>query len=65
MVTIHNTETNEIIEREMNADEYAQVIIDEENDEKLITEKATKAAARAALLAKLGITTEEASLLLS
>lgn len=65
MVTIHNTETNEIIEREMNADEYAQVIIDEENDEKLVAEKATKAAARAALLAKLGITTEEASLLLS
>lgn len=65
MVTIHNTETNEIIEREMNADEYAQVIIDEENDKKLVAEKATKAAARAALLAKLGITTEEASLLLS
>jgi len=30
MVTIHNAETNEIIEREMNADEYAQVIIDRE-----------------------------------
>ena len=64
MVTIHNAETNEIIEREMNADEYAQVIIDEENDKKLIAEKGAKAEARTALLAKLGITAEEAQLLL-
>ena len=65
MVTIHNAETNEIIEREMNADEYAQVIIDEENDKKLIAEKVAKAQARSALLEKLGISSDEASLLLS
>lgn len=65
MVTIHNAETNEIIEREMTPEEYAQCEIDEAQAKKREEEKATKATARAALLAKLGISAEEAQLLLS
>jgi hypothetical protein len=65
IITIHNTETNEIIEREMNDAEFAQYEIDMAN---AIAEKAetdAKAAAKAAVLAQLGITEEQAKLLLS
>jgi hypothetical protein len=64
-ITIHNTETNEIIEREMNEAELAQ----HQKDENEITARAqitqAKAEAKQALLNKLGITQEEAALLLS
>lgn len=65
MVRIHNTETNEVIDREMNEDEFAQYELDKK--ESLARVKAEKTAAdnKAALLAKLGITAEEAALLLS
>lgn len=63
MVKIHNIETGEIIEREMNAEELAQW----EKDQVLVaTESFARAEAtaqRQALLAKLGITEEEAKLL--
>ncbi len=63
-ITIHNTETNEIIEREMNEAELAQ----HQKDENEITARAqitqAKAEAKQALLNKLGITQEEAALLL-
>ena len=65
IIKIHNIETNEIIEREMNVEELA-------NWEKGKTEadleeqkKQETAIAKAALLEKLGITEEEAKLLLS
>ena len=64
-IKIHNAETGEIIEREMNDAEFAQWEADKlENEDK--AEKAKEAAeAKAALLAKLGITADEAKLLLS
>jgi hypothetical protein len=64
MIRIHNVETNEIIDREMNDVEYAQYQIDQANfaaKEQAITEQA---ATKAALLARLGITQEEANLLI-
>jgi hypothetical protein len=64
-ITIHNVETNEVIEREMNAEETAQWEADKAASE-LETQAATAAAiAKAALLEKLGITEDEAKLLLA
>ena len=64
-ITIHNVETGEIIEREMNAEELAQYEIDKTNAAAKSQAEAEAAAAKAALLEKLGITEEEAKLLLS
>ena len=64
-VTIHNAETGEIITRPMNEDELAQQAIDQANWETAEAEKAQKATDKAALLAQLGITEEQAALLLS
>jgi hypothetical protein len=65
---IVNCETNEIVERELNAEEIAQQEIDEAN---IVAAKAiadaeaeAKAAQRQALLSRLGITEEEARILL-
>jgi hypothetical protein len=63
-VRIHNTETNEIIDREMNDDEFAQWEIDKQNAVTQKAEAETKAAEKQALLDKLGITADEAKLLL-
>ena len=64
-ITIHNAETGEVIEREMNATELAQLEADKA-DAVLVREAlAQKAAEKSALLAKLGITEDEAKLLLS
>jgi len=63
-VTIHNVETGEIITRPMNDDELAQAAIDQANYETAKADKAQKAADKAALLAQLGITEEQAKLLL-
>lgn len=69
MKTIINCETGEEIVRELNADELAQQAADEataqaaEADRQ--AEAEAKATARAALLAQLGITEEQARLLLS
>jgi hypothetical protein len=62
---IHNTETNEIIEREFNDEELAQYEIDVADLEAKRSEALAKAAAKEALLDRLGITAEEAALLLS
>ena len=65
-IKIHNAETGEVVEREMNAEELASYetaiaipAIPEPTEEEL-----AKAAAKQALLDKLGITQEEAALLL-
>lgn len=63
-ITIHDCSTDEIIVREMNDDEYSQHQIDLANAEAKEQAKAETAAAKAALLAKLGITEDEARLLL-
>lgn len=65
MKTIHNVETGEIVEREMNDAELSQLAIDEANWQAKKETEATIAAEKAALLAKLGITDDEAKLLLS
>jgi len=69
MKTIINCETGEVTERELNKAEKDQQKIDEAEiaaaDAALKTEAKTKATAKAALLSKLGITEEEAVLLLS
>ena len=65
IIRIHNTETNEVIDREMNA---AEVKDYEAKKAAYLAEKAeavAKAEAKAALLERLGITAEEAQLLLS
>ena len=69
MIRIINAETGEVIDRELNIDELSQQAIDDANE---LTERETKAAeteakatARAALLERLGITADEAKLLLS
>ena len=53
------------IEREMNNQEYAQWEIDQENEVLRLAKEAAAAAAKTALLEKLGITADEAKLLLS
>ena len=65
MIKIHNVETDEVIEREMNNAEFAQYKIDQEALASERAEIETNNTAKAALLAKLGITAEEAVLLLS
>jgi len=64
-VTIHNVETGEIIVQPMTDDEIAVVENDRLETEAMVAEKAQKATAKAALLEKLGITADEAKLLLS
>jgi len=63
-ITIHNVETGEIVEREMNLDEVAQWDADQLATEAKEQAKTQAALAKAALLNRLGITEEEARLLL-
>jgi len=65
MIRIHNTETNEIIDREMNDAEFAQYEAEQAAQAARQAEAEAKETAKAALLTKLGITAEEAQLLLS
>lgn len=64
MIKIVNAETGEELEREMNADELAQYEIDQAAELAKQAEAEAKAQAKADLLAKLGITEDEARLLL-
>ena len=69
IIRIHNIETNEVIDREMNAEELSQhnKMLETLDAEKAIAdaEAEAKAEAKAALLEQLGITEEQAKLLLS
>jgi len=65
IIRIHNTETNEIIDREMTNAEYAKYQADQTNYQAQKAEANAKLTAKAALLSKLGITAEEAVLLFS
>ena len=65
MVRIHNIETDEVIDREMTADELAQWKADKADSVAKSQAEADKAADKAALLERLGITEAEAKLLLS
>jgi hypothetical protein len=64
MVRIHNIETDEVIDREMNDAEFAQYEADQAARVTLQAEADAKAAQRQLLLDRLGITQEEAQLLL-
>ena len=64
MIRIHDLETNEVIDREMNEAEFAQYQIDKANGDAIKAEAKAKEIAREALLDKLGITADEAKLLL-
>ena len=65
MIRIHNVETDEIIDREMNAEELEQHKKDLAKLDNVEQSVKSAAAAKAALLNKLGITPDEATLLLS
>ena len=64
-VKIFNSETGEEIIRDANAEELAQMKIDIANSKAEKAEAQARATAKAALLDRLGITAEEAQLLLS
>ena len=64
MIRIHNTETDEVIDREMTVSEFAEYTAEKNASDALIAEKQAKEAAKAELLAKLGISAQEAALLL-
>ncbi len=59
------TAPGEFIDREMNDDEFAQYQIDQAEEEARQAEAQARAEAKAALLIQLGITEEQAKLLLS
>jgi hypothetical protein len=62
MIRIHNTETDEIIDREMNDGEFAQYEIDQANYQARQAEAEAKAQAKIAAegkLAALGLTTDD------
>jgi len=65
MVRIHDLATNEVIDREMNDAEFAQYEAEQADKATQKAEAETKASEKAALLEKLGITEDEAKLLLS
>ena len=65
MIKIHNVETGEVIEREMNADELKQLAADKVMGDAFKATLAKTEADKAALLAKLGISPDEAKLLLA
>ena len=65
MVRIHDLETNEVIDREMNDEEFAQYETEKAARAAAAEAKAKAEADKAALLARLGLTEDEAKLLLS
>ena len=65
MVRIHNTETNEIIDREMTDAEFAIYEAEQAKHAAAEAQAAAKAHEKSALLAQLGITEEQAKLLLA
>ena len=64
-IRIHDLATNEVIDREMTEEEFTKYKADKADEKAKADLEATKAAEKAALLAKLGITNDEAKLLLS
>jgi hypothetical protein len=64
MVRIHNIETDEVLDREMNDAEFAEYEANLEATATAQAEAEAKATERAAILNRLGITAEEAALIL-
>ena len=63
-IRVHNTETNEIIDREMTDDEFEKYQLKKAKVEANLAEVDAKVQAKAQLLEQLGITEEQAKLLL-
>lgn len=64
LIKEHNVETGEVIEREMNAEELAQWEADKVQAQAEAQALAAKESARQAILDRLGLTADEAALLL-
>jgi hypothetical protein len=64
IITIHNLATDEVIDREMNDQEFAAYEADQAAEAAKQAEATARAAQRQALLTRLGITEEEARILL-
>lgn len=64
MIRIHNSETDEVIDREMTNEEVAELKEMQERNTAQIAELKKAESDKAALLVKLGITADEAKLLL-
>jgi len=64
MIRIHNVETDEVIDREMNDAEFAAYEADQAEQAARQAEAETREAQRQALLDRLGLTSEEARLIL-
>jgi hypothetical protein len=64
MIRIHNTETDEVIDREMTAAEFKIYEAEEAAQATAKAEAQAKETARAAILDRLGLTADEAKLLL-
>jgi multidrug resistance efflux pump len=64
IVRIHDLATNEVIDREMNDDEFAQYQADQANRATKQAEADAKEAERQAILDRLGLTADEAKLIL-
>lgn len=64
MIRIHNIETDEIIDREMNDAEFAQYEADKAAQATAQAEAEAKAVEKQAILDRLGLTADEAKLLL-
>ena len=64
LITIHDLATDKIIEREMTNEEFVVYQEDQTRETARQTEAKAQAIAKAALLERLGMTAEEAALLL-
>lgn len=63
-IKIHDCSTDEVIVRELNDEEYAQYQADVQSKAERDAEKAKVESDKAAILAKIGLTADEAKLLL-
>jgi hypothetical protein len=64
MVRIHNTETDEVIDREMTDTEFAEYQTEQAERAAKQAEAEAQATARQAILDRLGLTADEAALIL-
>jgi hypothetical protein len=64
MVRIHDLETDEVIDREMNDAEFASYQAQQEANALAKAEEEAKATARQAIFDRLGLTADEAALIL-
>ena len=64
LVRIHDLETNEVIDREMNDDEFANYQAEQAANAIAKAEAEAKEAERQAILDRLGLTADEAKLIL-